>query len=332
MKHQIECAFCDGQAYITTNPKILVYRNETFNIKQHFYKCTKCLEEFTNTETDEASLKQAWHQYRAKHHIPFPDEISENREQYGFSAAKMSELLGMGINQYSLYEKGEIPSPSNANLIRIAAKPHIFLEFIESGEFSEDVDVKSKIIRLFQRNTQMPIINIEKDANSLTGFRRTNWQRIAKLLLYIIEKSEPRYNTPLKLNKVLFYIDFLVFKHTSRSATGITYRAIEYGPVPTYYDNIYRCLITEELATNELIKNKENPYLALCNLEKGSIEMFDKEERMIIEKVIEKTQKMPTSIIVNKSHEEKLWQELYKNKAIINYLEYGYDMNENILS
>ena len=48
----------------------------------------------------EANIFQVYNQYRVKHGIPFPDEISGIREHYGLSAAKMAQILGFGINQY----------------------------------------------------------------------------------------------------------------------------------------------------------------------------------------------------------------------------------------
>ena len=41
-----------------------------------------------------------------------------------------------------------------------------------------------------------------------------------------------------KLNKLLFYADFLNFKHSSVSLTGTAYRAIQYGPVPASFDHL----------------------------------------------------------------------------------------------
>ena len=49
---------------------------------------------------------------------PFPEEIKALREKYELSQNKMSELLGLGINMYRKYEIGEMPSKSNALLIK----------------------------------------------------------------------------------------------------------------------------------------------------------------------------------------------------------------------
>lgn len=37
----------------------------------------------------------------------------------------------------------------------------------------------------------------------------------------------------------LFYIDFLSYREYGSAMTGLTYRAIDYGPVPEKWDKIY---------------------------------------------------------------------------------------------
>lgn len=82
---------------------------------------------WTTTELDEANLFQVYNQYRAKHGIPFPDEIAGLRKHYGISAAKMAQILGFGINQYRMYEDGEVPSISNARTIIAARRKQCFV-------------------------------------------------------------------------------------------------------------------------------------------------------------------------------------------------------------
>ncbi|MDE5881336.1 MAG: helix-turn-helix domain-containing protein [Muribaculaceae bacterium] len=67
-----------------------------------------------------------YNQYRVRHGIPFPDEIAGIREHYGLSAAKMAQILGLGINQCRMYENGEVPSVSNARTIIAAHEKDVF--------------------------------------------------------------------------------------------------------------------------------------------------------------------------------------------------------------
>ena len=104
----------------------LVYEQRTWNFRGEEYKYTHaswlCIdsgEHFTTDETDNAAFAQVTNQYRAKYGIPFTDEIIQIRKNYGISASKMSKLLGFGINQWRLYEAGEVPSVSNGRTCRV---------------------------------------------------------------------------------------------------------------------------------------------------------------------------------------------------------------------
>ena len=42
-----------------------------------------------------------------------------------------------------------------------------------------------------------------------------------------------------KMNKLLFYVDFLSYRERGMAMTGLTYRAIDFGPVPERWDKVY---------------------------------------------------------------------------------------------
>ena len=95
---------------LTKERRSMDFRKETFEIVFHYYKCVDSGEQFTTTVLDEVNMNQVYNQYRDKFNIPFPDEIIRIKEKYGLSAAKMSEILGFGVNSYRQYEAGEMPN------------------------------------------------------------------------------------------------------------------------------------------------------------------------------------------------------------------------------
>lgn len=102
------------------------YRGETFTYTAHYYLCEETGERFTTTASDTEDMEQVYRQYRQRHGIPSPDEIKAIRMKYRVSAARMSNILGLGANQYRLYEAGEMPSLSNARLILLVADENNF--------------------------------------------------------------------------------------------------------------------------------------------------------------------------------------------------------------
>lgn len=58
-------------------------------------------------------------------------------------------------------------------------------------------------------------------------------EKFRELILYIARECESHpFFGATKLNKILFFSDFIAYKATGRSITGAAYMALEYGPVP----------------------------------------------------------------------------------------------------
>ena len=151
--------FTGGEATLQKEWASHEFRKESFDIWRHYYVCTDTGESFTTTELDELNLQQVHNLYRATHHIPFPDEIKAIREKYGLSAAKMSEVLDFGINSYRNYENGEIPSPANAKLIRLADEPAQFIRFLEEKKEIFSTNAYQKAFLQVNQLLQTPKLN-----------------------------------------------------------------------------------------------------------------------------------------------------------------------------
>ena len=97
----------------------LSYRGEEYSYISNYYKCPISGETFTTTELDVMNMEQIYCQYRSAHGIPYTEDIVRLRYLCNLSAAKMSELLGLGVNQYRLYEAGEIPNVAIGKMISL---------------------------------------------------------------------------------------------------------------------------------------------------------------------------------------------------------------------
>ena len=126
--------FTGGEVKLCQEQRELVFRKEKFIYVAQFYVCVDTQEQFTTTELDEINISQVYNQYRTKYGIPFPDEIRAIRELYGLSASKMSEILGLGANQYRLYENGEIPSEAIGKTLKSIMSPMVFSTYVHNAE------------------------------------------------------------------------------------------------------------------------------------------------------------------------------------------------------
>ena len=229
------------------------FRKEAFKVVFHYYKCEDSGEQFTTTSMDEVNMNQVYNQYRDRFNIPFPDEITRIREKYGLSPVKMSEVLGFGINGYRLYEAGEIPSIANARLIRMAEDPKVFMNMVELCGI---LDVKTKVkyiqkARQLMEETKRNIHNLNIVRYLLgnylpdiySGYRSPNLEKFTEMVVYFSEKIAP-FKT--KMNKLLFYSDFLMFKQSCFSISGMRYKAIDMGPVPNNFQSIFEYIANKD--------------------------------------------------------------------------------------
>jgi len=314
---------------LTNEKRSMEFRKVKFDIIFHFYKCKDSSAQFTTTELDEVNLNQVYNQYRDKFNIPFPEEIIRIREKYGLTAAKMSEILGFGTNSYRQYEAGDMPSVANAKLIQLVRDPKKFIDMVElCGTLDEKL--KSKYIqkaRLLVQERKRNIFDINfKEyllgnhlADIYAGYRNPNFEKFTEMVVYFSERMEP-FKT--KMNKLLFYADFLMFKQSCFSISGIRYRAINMGPVPHNFQSIFEYLADKNEInivyiqfpqgyTGEQFKAyKERPFHP---------ELFSELELKTLEHVAETFQSTTTNDIIELSHMEGAWKSNEKNKNLISY-------------
>lgn len=102
--------FTGGKAKKKVKSETFSFRNERYTVKRYYYQCQDTGKIFSNAEVDDKIMKDVYNQYRERHGIPAPSELRKLRDTYGISAHIMSKIAGIGINQYGLYENGEMPT------------------------------------------------------------------------------------------------------------------------------------------------------------------------------------------------------------------------------
>ncbi len=296
-----------------------VYEKRTWNFRGEQYEyehiawlCEDSGEQFTDDESDTAGFVQVTNQYRAKYGIPYTDEIIAVRQRYGISAAKMSLILGVGINQYRLYEQGEVPSVSNGRMIRSIMNPKVMLEMVESSKNELSVSEYEKIISKVQTiiaSSEAYKMELYETRRLFTtprgpenGYAQLSLNRLKNIMLYILNKCDDVWCT--KMNKLLFYTDFLSYRERGMAMTGLSYRAIDFGPVPERWDRVYSEFpeVRQELRQvgdfvgSVLIASEESDY-----------SMFTDAELKVLDAICTHFSKMSSREISRISHDEDAW-------------------------
>jgi len=319
---------------LVKEPAALQFRKEEFNILYHFYLCPDSKEQFTSDALDQINLNQVHNQYREKYGIPFTHEIKEIRQKYGVTSKMMSEILGLGTNTYRLYESSEMPSVANGRLILAINEPDDFLKQVEASAHlltdKEINKIKKQIAELksHKEKTTWELLMANhffqyEGINEFSGYRRQDFTKIAHLISYYAREMD-LYKT--KLNKLLFYTDFGVYKHRGCSVSGLTYRAIPFGPVPAEYDKLYLKLSGEKLVEVEQKPIAGNYTEIFKSLVTFNPNLFDAEELAVMAQVVQKFRNVTAKNIVEISHQEKAWLENEKEKQLISYQKYAFDL------
>lgn len=291
-------------------------RTATFRKEEFSYIHTGIVDEdgemWTTTEMDEANIFQVYNQYRLRHGIPFPDEISGIREHYGLSAAKMAQILGFGINQYRMYEDGEVPSVSNARTIIAAREKAVFLSFVEASKSEMSAQEYQRIRKKVEAADGDYISGIKP--SEYTGFRSLSPAKVSDVVRTIISTIGPTFVT--KMNKLLFYADFIHYKRHGYGITGITYRALPFGPVPEHWGALYSSIPGIDM--EEFVYPGGQSSIKLEALA-STDNLLNESELNAIKKVCTLFSDMSAGEISATSHLEKGWIENKDNRSPISY-------------
>lgn len=133
--------FTGGKVTLKSETTTITYRGEDFSCHRYYYVCEDTGMEFTDAELDDKGLSEVYEQYRVRHGIPSPESLSSLREAIGIPARTMSIILGLGENQYRLYESGEMPSESIGKMLATLFIPNVMESYLKS---SKDMLAQSK--------------------------------------------------------------------------------------------------------------------------------------------------------------------------------------------
>lgn len=336
MKKLIESPFVQGNAILKKEQRQRAFRKEYFQVWEHFYECLKTQRQFTTDELDLLNVNQVYNQYRDKYHLLFPEQIKNTRERFGLNQLQMSKVLGLGVNMIRNYENGEMPSVSNATLLNVIRDPKVFHELFEQRigllemSAARRKKIQQKLQQLIHKDSEpsrncLPVVEVPDE---FSGYALPNFEKLTFMVIYFLDKLDFLFK--VKLNKLLFYSDFLHFQQSGKSISGIPYIAIKMGPVPEKYAHLYASMVDEEyLDVQELPSQEFDQTLErMIPIQKFQPALFTQAEIDTLEWVYQKLGFKSREQLVELSHEEKCWQELHPTKGKISYQKYAFEISD----
>ncbi|CAN5789844.1 hypothetical protein BH23ACT11_BH23ACT11_29620 [soil metagenome] len=141
-------------------------------------------------------------------------------------------------------------------------------------------------------------------------------ERLRELILYIADKCEyDRTFGAVKLNKILFFADFVSFAEYGESITGIRYKKYQQGPVPT----ALRSLRDEMESKGDIVLKKKEYHGRTQNrvisLREPDFDKFRARDIALVDKVIEMLWERNAVQVSEMSH-NKAWKNASEGEAI----------------
>ena len=323
---KIFCPNCDSEEdyKIIEKDEALNVRGEKIAIKSRVPVCMKCGSEIFIEEIEDKNLELAYAQYRKNHSLLSPSEIKGIREKYSLSQRLLGRLLDWGEVTINRYENGAIQDPAHNEVLTLISKPENMLALFEQNAGLLPTDERDTVKNKIESNIKKEkkdlleqcFYSFDDTINEFSGYKKLDLQKMKDMISHIVKETGAVYKT--KLNKLLWYSDFLYFKNFSVSITGSRYVHLPYGPIPDNYDFIIDAMVKENiLIKNEVFINDEISGEELKIANKSNIIMnLTGYEIKIINFIINHLKNKSSKEISDLSHQEEPYKKTNSNDKI----------------
>lgn len=137
-----------------------------------------------------------------------------------------------------------------------------------------------------------------------------NRQKFSELVLYVAERSvsDPKFGAT-KLNKILFFSDFIAYATYGRSITGAEYQRLSHGPAPRQLKPIQNELVEEGHARIETRNYFGHVQHRIVPNRPLNLSLFTTDEIALVDEMLSQLREHNAVSISEMSHEVSMaWQ------------------------
>lgn len=308
--------------------------SEPIEVDAQVLVCAECGEEFYCEEFDNATLINAYNEYRRRHKLLLPEEIKKIREQYGLSQRSFARLLNWGDKTICRYENGSIQDKAHNSLMLFLREPENMRTYLTENEIVLDERKMAKLLDTVEKLEQdteyqtgrrffgLFFTQIPCEENGFKGF---DYEKLCAMVLFFAQKSAELLKT--KLMKLLNYSDMIFYKENGISMSGLKYAHLPYGPVPDHFDMILGKMAADHIAHIEVFYEgayEKHQVIPECDVPEG---VLSDAEITVLNRIYEKFKNFGSVEISDYSHNEKGYRAT-KTGEIISYA-YAIDIELN---
>jgi uncharacterized phage-associated protein len=137
-------------------------------------------------------------------------------------------------------------------------------------------------------------------------------ERLRELILYIADKSanDPNFGST-KLNKILYFSDFVSFRDRGRPITGARYMRWDNGPMPKHLMPVTLEMIEEGILSRDVRQANTYTQIRFTAKRKPRREVFGEDDLKLVDDIIEELKHHNATDVSLKTH-GRVWR-LTKN-------------------
>lgn len=262
-----------------------------------------------DSEFDNALLEEAGRKYRESIHFNGLDLI-EFRKKQGLTQALLAKIIGISRKTLISYEKNHaVPNKHYLRIIRsVMTDPSFYNQLISN--LSELPTLKEM--------SALDNLRLEESPTLYNGYQNVDEVIIHNLLLFFTAKGISH----TRLQKAFFYTDFLNYKTTGSSLTGLYYRKMDHGPYSEVLQNLYEEYINQNKLTRKLDS-------LIVSSEKAHFSNLTKQQLNLIYSIKKYIDKNNAKDVSEDSNQHKAWIEP-KTYEKISY-DYAHELNDDFL-
>lgn len=325
MKKYCEVCGKEVNTRIITKSEEYVVCGDSIVVDAQVLVCAECGEEFFCEELDNATLANAYNEYRKRHLLLLPEEIAEIRKQYGLSQRSFAKLLNWGDKTICRYENGSIQDKAHNSLLLFLREPENMRTYLTDNEVSISEKQRDKLLAVVERlekndayrsgirlfNYYFSSVPCEEN-----GFHAFDYEKFCAMVLYFANKRSELLKT--KLMKLLNYSDMIYYKENGISISGAKYAHLPYGPVPEHFDMLLGKMEADNLAHIEVYLDNGYEKHQVIPDETMPEGVLAADEIKVLERIYKKFKSFGSAEISEYSHKEKGYAET-KQGEIISY-------------
>ncbi len=280
MTDKVFCVNCrkDVDYIIEEKEMTGTIRGTVYKYKGKEVMCAECGENLDVWEIGDYNLTALYDKYRSENGIISLEKVRALPERYKIGKRPLSVLLGWGEHTLERYLDGDIPTRQySQTLENLYEDPGYYLNLLEAG--------REKISKKSYAKSRMA-------AEVLLGSNEVECsEAISSVIVYLIDRCEDI--TPLALQKALYYIQGFFYAFYSKFIFEEDCEAWAHGPV---YRNVYK-------------KYADYHFNPISDNSKSPLPVFSREEKAVIDSVINNICCYSGKILEAFTHSETPWIE-----------------------